>query len=85
MTRPRKPTDTIRLLDEAVALERAGGTWTPKHAGAVTGYTPDYLRISSCPKHHEEGNGRTGRARVVYFPAEVRAWKASRLLDQKAG
>jgi hypothetical protein len=83
--RARKPNDTIRLLEEAVALERAGGTWSQKHAAAVAGYSVAFLRNSDCPKHYEEGEGPKGRARLVYFPAEVRSWKSNRLVKAKAG
>lgn len=78
--RQRRGHDTIALLDEAAALERAGGTWTQRHAAAVAGYSVSYLRASNCPKHFEEGNGAKGKARVVYLPGEVRAWKSSRLV-----
>lgn len=85
MARLKKANDTIRLLDEAVALERAGGTWTQKHAAAITGYSVAFLRTSDCPKSFEEGNGPKGKPRVVYLPGDVRAWKASRRVVQKAG
>lgn len=85
MARTTKANDTIRLLDEAVALEAAGGTWNQKHAAAVTGYSVAYLRTSSCPKAFEEGNGPKGQPRVVYEPAAVRAWKQSLRMTQKAG
>lgn len=77
--------DTVRLLTEAVALEQAGGTWTQQHAAAVAGYSVAFLRRSDCPKHHERGEGVHARPRVVYVPAEVRAWKASRRLERKVG
>lgn len=80
MTQRRKATDTIRLLDEAVAIERAGGTWTQQHAAAVTGYSVESIRISDCPRHHERTPTVTMRPRLVYLPAEVRAWKAGLLL-----
>lgn len=76
--------DTVALLNEAVALEHAGGTWTQKHAAAVTGYSISFLRNSDCPKQSEEGNGPKGRPRVVYLPTEVREWKQSRLIRAKA-
>jgi hypothetical protein len=44
-----------------------------------------YLRTSDCPKSFEEGNGPKGKPRVVYVPAEVRAWKTARRLIAKAG
>lgn len=72
-----KPNETIRLLDEAVALERAGGTWTQLHAAAIIGYSVAYLRRSSCPKHHEDMQGPKGKGRVIYVPSEVRTWKES--------
>lgn len=67
------------VLREAIALEDARSTWQQKHAAAVTGYSVAFLRNSDCPKHHEEGNGPKGRPRLVYIPAEVRAWKLARL------
>lgn len=85
MAKARKGNDTIRLLDEAAALERAGSTWTQKHAAAITGWGVSFLRTSDCPKHFEEGNGPKGKPRVVYVPAEVRAWKAARRISAKAG
>lgn len=72
------------ILREAVALEKARGTWLQKHAAAVTGYSVSFLRNSDCPKHYEEGNGPKGRDRLVYLPEEVRAWKASRLKKRVA-
>lgn len=79
-----KRIDTVQLLKEAVALEEAGGTWTQRHAAAITGYSISYLRSSDCPKAFEEGNGPKGRARVVYDPAAVRAWKANRRITAQA-
>lgn len=84
MKKKRKASDTIALLDEAVALERAGGTWKQQHAAAVTGYSVSFLRASDCPKHFEEGNGPKGRPRPVYIPAEVREWKRKRLVPVQA-
>jgi hypothetical protein len=84
MKKKPKGTDTVRLLDEAVALERAGGTWSQKHAAAVAGYSVAFLRNSDCPKHYEEGEGPKGRQRLVYFPDEVREWKAGRRVKTKA-
>jgi hypothetical protein len=77
--------NTIQLLEEAVALENAGGTWTQKHASAVAGYSVAFLRNSDCPKHYEEGDGPKGKKRLVYFPGEVREWKRKRLITKKAG
>lgn len=77
--------DTVRLLDEAVALERAGGTWSQRHAAAVTGYSVAFLRRSDCPKDYEEGDGPKGKPRTVYVPQKVRAWKDARRLTQRAG
>lgn len=81
MSRTRELTAILR---EAVALEAAGGTWLQKHAAAVTGYSTTFLRNSDCPKGYEEGAGPKGRDRLVYVPAEVRAWKASRLKRRAA-
>lgn len=74
--------DTVTLLNEAMALEKVGGTWTQKHAAAFTGYSVAYLRISDCPKEFEEGNGPLGKHRVVYIPEAVRTWKYSRRVKQ---
>lgn len=80
----KKPNNTIRLLDEAVALERAGGTWSQQHAAVITGYSPAYLRRSTCPKDYEEQEGPKGKFRVVYDPPKVRAWKAAIRVRQSA-
>lgn len=85
MTKRRKPNDTLTLLNEAEALERVGGTWTQRHAAAVTGYSVAFLRISDCPKDYEEGNGPQGKLRVVYVPEKVRAWKQARRITERAG
>lgn len=77
--KPKRSTDTIRLIQEALALEAAGGTWTQPHAAAVTGYSVASIRASECPKHHEQSPTAVTKPRVVYFPAEVRAWKAGLL------
>jgi len=79
--RTKRASTTVQLLNEAVALEQAGGTWSQKHAAAVTGYSVAFLRSSDCPKQFEEGNGPKGRPRVVYLPADVRAWKAARRIQ----
>lgn len=73
-----------QLVEEAVALERAGGTWAVKHAAAVTGYSPSHIRNSDCPKHTEPGGPRSrkGRGKIVLIPKEVRDWKAA-LLDRE--
>lgn len=71
--------ELVRLLDEAVALERADATWTQKHAAAVAGCSATYLRRSDCPKHYTDGQGPTNKPMLVYVPSEVRAWKAARL------
>jgi hypothetical protein len=68
----------IALLREAVELERAGGRWSQKHAAAVAGYSPSFLRNSDCPKRLEDGEGPKGKPRVFYLPAEVRAWLGER-------
>jgi hypothetical protein len=81
-TKKGRASDTVRLLNEAVALEAAGGTWSQKHAAAVAGYSVAFLRASDCPKEFEEGNGPKGRPRVVYLPAKVREWKAARRITQ---
>lgn len=69
----------IELLEEAVAIEKAGGYWQQKHAAAVTGNSPRTLRSSDCPKSYEDGQGEKGKARVVYVPADVREWMRRRL------
>lgn len=74
-----KARDLTEILREAIALEQAGAPWQQRHAAAVTGYSVSFLRNSDCPKYHEEGNGPKGRRILVYIPAEVRAWKASRM------
>lgn len=74
----------VAILREAVALEQAGGFWQQKHAAAVTGYSVSFLRASDCPREYEEGNGPKGRLRLVYVPAEVRAWKLKRLRKKVA-
>jgi hypothetical protein len=71
--------DRIALLEEATALEKAGSTWTLQHVVAITGWSDRFLRASDCPRAHEEGHGAKGKARVVYLPAEVRAWMQRRL------
>jgi hypothetical protein len=81
----KRHNDTVRLLNEAEALERLGGTWTQHHAAAVTGYSTAFLRMSDCPKDYEEGNGPQGKPRVVYVPAKVRAWKQARRITERAG
>jgi hypothetical protein len=70
--------DRIALLEEAVALEKAGGAWTLQHVAALTGYSDRFLRASDLPKAHEEGHGATGKARIVYIPADVREWMRKR-------
>lgn len=75
----KRSQDTIRLLDEAMKLEAAGGTWTQSHVAAVTGYSVATIRASDCPKHHEQGPTTVTRPRLVYLPHEVRHWKASLL------
>ena len=77
--KPRRSTDTIRLLEEAMALEKAGGTWTQRHAAAVTGYSVETIRVSDCPRQYEKTPTSTTNPRLVYLPAEVRAWKAKLL------
>jgi len=71
-------TDRIGLLEEAVALEKAGATWTLRHVVALTGYSERFLRASDLPKAHEEGHGLTGKPRIVYLPADVRDWMRKR-------
>ena len=83
LDRPRGA-DLVRLLEEAIALERANAHWTQRHAAAVTGYSETFLRRSNCPKHYEMLEGAKGKAKIVYIPAEVRSWKASRILPIEA-
>lgn len=68
----------VDLLQEAVALEQAGSRWSQKHAAAVCGCSPTYLRNTSCPKLIEDGNGPKGKPRVFYLPADVRRWLSDR-------
>lgn len=81
--KPKRTTDTIRLLNEALALEAAGGTWTQAHVAAVAGYSVASIRVSDCPKHYEQTPTSVTKPRLVYLPAEVRAWKA-KLLKKSA-
>lgn len=74
-----QPRDRITLLEEAVSLEKAGAYWTLRHVLAITGYSERFIRTSDCPKAAEEGHGATGKARIVYLPAEVREWMRKRL------
>lgn len=80
----RRKNDTVTLLNEAEALERLGSTWTQAHAAAFDGCSVATIRRSDCPKHLEEGKGIEGKPRVIYVPAEVRAWKMNRRLPQVA-
>lgn len=67
--------DRVRLLQEAAALEAAGGNWTYQHVEAFTGYSEVTLRGSDCPRHERETPGSTkGHVRVLFKPAEVREW-----------
>ena len=75
---------TAYVIDEALAIERAGGTWTFAHAAAVTGYSVSALRHSDCPRKHERTPKGITKDRVVFIPAEVRAWKASLLIERSA-
>lgn len=75
----RRSTDTVHLIEEALALESAGGTWNQSHVAAITGYSPATIRVSDCPKHYELTPGSTSRPRLVYVPAEVRRWKSGLL------
>lgn len=77
--KPKRTTDIIRLIHEALAREAAGSTWTQAHAAAVTGYSVASIRASDCPKHHEQSPTAVTKPRVVYLPAEVRAWKSGLL------
>lgn len=74
-----RPNDTIALINEALALEKAGGTWSQAHVAAVTGYGVTSIRNSDCPKHYERGPNSTIRPKLIYLPHEVRAWKAGLL------
>lgn len=77
-------TSRVALIEEAIALEKAGSTWEVKHVAAVVGRSPSFIRNSDCPKHTEPAGPRAkkGRPKVVFTPSEVRAWKAS-LLDRE--
>jgi hypothetical protein len=72
------------VIEEAIALEKAGGTWRQKHAAAITGYSQTYVRNSDCPKHFEKGNGPKGKHIVIYEPSEVRQWKARQRVREAA-
>lgn len=72
------------IIDEALALERAGMTWSFAHVAAITGYSVNYIRHSDCPREHERTIEGVKRDRTVFMPAAVRLWKAS-LLKQRAG
>jgi hypothetical protein len=76
MDRPKR--DKIKLLEEAVALEKAGATWTQAHTAAICNYSESFIRRSDCPKHYEIGAGPRGKGILVYLPAEVREWKERR-------
>lgn len=73
------------IIEEAIALEKAGMRWEVKHVAALSNRSPSYIRYSSCPKHTEPGGPRSvkGRGKIVFIPAEVRTWIAS-LLDREA-
>lgn len=74
-----RPLTVVQVIEEAVALEDAGGVWSQRHAAAITGVSAGFLRNSDCPKRYLEGNGPKGKRLVVYLPEEVRAWYASRI------
>ena len=82
-----KATDKTQLLIEAKALEELGAEWTQAHAAAFCNCSTSFLRRSSCPKHHKTGHGTGEKMQLVYLPAEVRAWNASRRVscDERYG
>lgn len=67
------------VLAEALEIERAGGTWDLEHVSAFTGLGTSVLHRSDCPRDRERSLTGT-RARLVFIPSKVRAWKASLLL-----
>jgi hypothetical protein len=71
--------DKVRLLLEAVALEEAGSIWSQSHAAAICNRSVSFIRNSDCPKSYEDGQGAKGKPMLVYEPAKVRAWMASRI------
>lgn len=80
--RSARPTRADVLAD-ALAVERAGGTWSIEHVAAFTGLGVSVLHRSDCPRDHERS--LTGvRPRLVFVPAKVRAWKASLMLPSSS-
>ena len=74
----RRPSRAI-LLKEALYLEKLEGLWEIQHVEAFTGYAGSSVRSLGCPAVQREGEGRSGRGRVLFEPAEVRRWFQSRL------
>jgi hypothetical protein len=72
--------ERVSLMAEARAIEEADGQWRVRHAAAVRGYSESFLRRSDCPRLYDVSGGSTTKGAVWYDPAEVRAWKAKRLL-----
>lgn len=77
--RAARRTSRASLLKEALYLERLGGCWEIQHVEAFTGYASSSVRALGCPSVQREGEGVSGRGRVLYEPARVREWFASRL------
>lgn len=70
-----------QILEEALALEKAGARWQIKHAAAFLNRSESFVRNCDCPKHAEEPGPRSvkGRGRTTLEPAEVRKWDAERV------
>jgi hypothetical protein len=67
--------ERVALLEEAAAIERAGGDWRLRHAAVVAGYSESFLRRSDCPRHYD-----IDTKTPFLKPSEVREWKANRLV-----
>lgn len=72
------------LLAEAKILEEMRGDWTVEHAAAFARCSASYLTRSDCPKHYRTLNGVKGKLQPFLIPAEVRAWDASRKINEAA-
>lgn len=74
-------TEKVAIIEEALALEKAGANWETKHVAALVNRSRAYIRYSDCPKHTEPPGPRSrkGRGKPTYVPAEVRDWMKARL------
>lgn len=70
------------LLAEAKILEDMRGDWTLAHGAAFANCSVSYLTRSECPKHYRTLNGVKGKRQPYLVPAEVRAWDASRKINE---